>query len=301
MQEVEVSARNRKRGTATSQYKRILHQAKVRQNVWLKMMQAEFPNVHLKDLSPMSNVGNKSGGAWFCVEKEATRRAGPWSSDDYADPTAKPIQLREIKDLRPYQRFIVNTANIYEPRVVNILIDPMGGVGKSIVKSWCVFYKLSHVFTKMGSSKDMIQAVCSMISNAGTRGMIIVDCPRSSDWGWEKEKEFWDTIETVKDGLVQDYRYAAKTILFPVATLWVFTNRQPTMECLSAGRFKFWMVDWNWEMVKYNEFRIGAIEKYRREQKEKELLERAQREEKRKVERGSPPFLEKTWIWSRRK
>lgn len=235
-----------------------------------KMLLEGIPNLHTKALSPTSKKG-RVGDAWFYAMKPDTRVKGPWSSKNYFDETKS---VTEIKELLPYQKEILeNGAHLRHPREIGIIIDVTGGIGKTEFTKYAYERRLCHVLFKMGNAKDMVQAARSIVSTEEDRGLWLIDVPRASDWKPKAQAEFWESIEKVKDGILQDQRYSTQTSVFKRPSVWIFTNEFPNETCMSRGRFRLWMIDWGNNLCDWDEaaaIKIFSMKKHLYEQKVEE-------------------------------
>eukprot|EP01043_Picozoa_sp_COSAG02_P063615 COSAG02_NODE_9068_length_2342_cov_447.957200_1_plen_155_part_10 len=81
-----------------------------------------FAGVHF---SPCSN--NAKGDVFYVIKVD-TRVSGPWSDTD--EIVYVPRQIREMKGLRPFQQHIVDNANVWDKRTINMIYCKKGNLGK---------------------------------------------------------------------------------------------------------------------------------------------------------------------------
>lgn len=181
----------------------------------------------------MAPTSNGAFGEWFYVMKADTRVAGPWTDKDEKPPYI-PQDLRDIT-LRPWQQTIVNSKDDPINRHINVVYDPQGGNGKSIIRRYIGSHRIGQIIPPLENYKELM----GIIMCKPKRSLYIVDMPR----GLEKRKltEFWSAMESLKDGHAFDTRYSFKEEYFDPPALWVFTNSVPKIELLSIDRWKFWM------------------------------------------------------------
>lgn len=197
--------------------------------------------------SALRNQFNKWGVHWtrtscvnihndFYVTKEEGRIKGPWKDDD--EKIYIPRQIREIEDLLPWQEAVVDKTKQWEPRIVNVIIQEKGGVGKSIlVGKLCCEYKTARSIPALTNYKEIMCLVMSM----PVSGCYLIDMPRAMDKS--KQEEFYSAIESIKDGHVWDNRYKYKERWFDSPNVWVFTNRRPNRLLLSKDRWRLWEIE----------------------------------------------------------
>lgn len=133
--------------------------------------------------------------------------------------------------LRPNQQRILDRVRAGNDRTISCVIDGKGNSGKSWLCRYCYergigFYVPPTVNTPQG----IIQFVAS-----GYRGqeIIIVDIPRSTRWN----SNLYVALETIKDGLVFDARYSAKTRNIYGVMVLVLCNTKPNVGKMSADRW----------------------------------------------------------------
>lgn len=191
------------------------------------------------NLSPTSNT-NKDND--FYVSKEETRISGPWTDKD--KETYIPKQIREIEKLYPWQLDIVNSAKIWDTRTINIIIDPFGNNGKSILKTYIGCHGIGRSIPFTNDYKDMMR----MVMDTEKKPLYIIDIPRAL----RKDQlyQFFSGIETLKDGYAYDDRYHFKEEYFDCPNIWVFMNTFPETEYLSKDRWVFWRITETKTLVK---------------------------------------------------
>lgn len=185
--------------------------------------------IQLGKVSPTSKACRDN---MFYVQKEDTRIEGPWQDDDIIPPE----DMNPIMALRyPWQEFIVN--HPIERRVINIVLDTKGDLGKSEIVKYCMVTKKGHMIppTMMDATKLM-----GWVMDLPKLPLYLVDIPRAM-----RKHKLWElfvALETVKSGIAYDWRYKAKQTVFAVPNVWVFMNEVPDCSYLSADRWRFWGV-----------------------------------------------------------
>ena len=177
-----------------------------------------------------------SGGAKadeFYVMKEETRIDGPWTDRDPKIPR----QVREIKELRPWQNDVLASADVWDTRTINCIVDEHGNIGKSTLVAYAGAHKLGRAVPIMESYKDMMRFVMDTPESR----LYMVDFPRALSKS--QTESFWAAIETIKSGYCWDDRYHFRERYFDCPAVWVFTNKFPPRKMLSADRWKLWHVE----------------------------------------------------------
>ena len=190
--------------------------------------------------SPTSNA-NKSNFDY--VTKDYTRIDGPW---DLKETNYIPRQIREISALLPWQKSITEKLSEWDTRTINLLYDPKGCIGKSILVGWVRAYKLGRALPPVNDYKDMMRLVCDLPTSRG----YIIDMPRAL----KKDKlgGFYSAIESVKDGYAYDDRYTFTEKIFDCPNIWVTSNSLPEFNLLSKDRWRIWEVNQDKELVPYD-------------------------------------------------
>lgn len=191
-------------------------------------------------LSPTSSA-NK--GNTFYVQKEEGRIEGPWS--DKSASNYIPMRVREFHPY-PWQQKLIDISMDVNDRVINVVYDPQGGLGKSTLMTYMVTHGKAEAIPPMKDHKDIMR----MVMNLPKSRCYFVDLPRASDK--RHMVNMWAALETVKSGMAYDDRYEFKREFFEPPNIIVFTNVIPERNLLSADRWVVWTISNN-ELVPYNE------------------------------------------------
>lgn len=170
----------------------------------------------------------------FYVMKDETRIEGPFANTD--EKLYIPRQVREISTLYPWQNQVIEISKVWNTRHINLIIDPVGNIGKSILKTYVRCHKLGRVIPFSNNYKDILRMVCDM----PTSNFYIIDMPKALDK--DKLGNLFSAIETIKDGYAYDDRYSFKEKIFDSPNIFIFTNEKPDVTYLSNDRWKFWRV-----------------------------------------------------------
>ena len=178
----------------------------------------------------------------FYATKEDTRIEGPFS--DLDEERYIPRQIREIKDLRPFQQTIIDKANEWDTRSINIIYCEHGNMGKSILVGYLRAYGIARALPPVNDYKDLLRMVCDL----PTSRCYLFDMPRSLNK--DRLYQFFSAVETIKDGYAYDDRYQFKEKVFDCPNIWIFTNTMPDFNMLSLDRWKLWTIDDKYNLVK---------------------------------------------------
>ena len=212
---------------------RISLKLKVRLSVFVQKVKDTFgyANVHPKGISVTSEA-NKTN--LFYVLKEDTRTDGPWRDDD--EVLYIPRQIREIKELYPWQKTIIDDLPVWNTRTINVIIDKTGNNGKSTLSSWVRCYRLGRILPALNDAKDLMRATYDM----PTSKAYLIDLPRALNKG--KMDEMYSAIEQIKSGYCYDDRYNFREKIFDCPNIWIFTNTEPDRNLISWDRWKLWEI-----------------------------------------------------------
>lgn len=172
----------------------------------------------------------------FYVTKEDTRIEGPWSDKDTI--TYIPKQVREITSLYPWQQEIIDKAQEWDTRTINIVVCPNGNVGKSTLCSYMRAHSLGTPLPPINDYKDLLRMVYARAKDSGN--CFLIDQPKSQNK--DKLYGFYSAVETAKDGYAYDDRYSFKERIFDCPNIWVFTNTRPDINLLSRDRWCIWEI-----------------------------------------------------------
>ena len=192
------------------------------------------PSNQFNDLKiSFSMTSNTNSDNDFYVTKNDTRIEGPWTDKDER-PAYIPRQIREIAELRPWQKQVVESALQWDTRHINVIVDTTGNHGKSILKTWIGVYGIGRSIPFTNDYRDMMR----MVMDTKKKPLYIIDIPRAL----KKDQlfQFFSGVETIKDGYAYDDRYNFKEEYFDCPIIWVMMNTLPESEYLSKDRWVYW-------------------------------------------------------------
>lgn len=197
----------------------------------------QFPGWHLS----ITTDANKNDFTYVC--KEETRVGGPWLSEGL-EPNGNyvPRQIRG-KELRQWQQYIVNDADVWNDRIINVLIDPVGNIGKTFLATYLTVNKLGELLPYSNNYRDFMRMVMCLPK----RKLYLFDLPRALRK--DRLQEFFGGVETLKSGMAFDDRYKFKREIFDSPNIWIFMNADPDLAMLSEDRWRFWKVDEDMNML----------------------------------------------------
>lgn len=177
------------------------------------------------------------------VTKDDTRVAGPWADTD--EVLYIPRQVREMKELRPFQKTIIENADLWNKRTINLIYCTKGNVGKSLLVGYCRAHKIGRALPPVNDQKDLLRMVCDL----PTSPLYLFDMPRSMNK--DRLYQFYSAVETIKDGYAYDDRYKFREKVFDCPNIWIFSNHLPDFEMLSKDRWKIWVINKKYELEDY--------------------------------------------------
>ena len=215
---------------------------KVRKSNALRIFPDELKQIMLKDgywLCPTITKEYLKGEGFYHL-KEQTRVAGPYKDTDVVRYI--PRQIRECPKLRPFQQTIVDDCDNWDTRTINVVYEPLGNRGKTILVGYCRAYNIGRALPMVNDYKDLLRMVCDL----PTSRMYLFDMPRSI----KKDRlfQFFSAVETIKDGYAYDDRYSFKEKNFDSPNIWIFTNTLPDTSMLSLDRWKIWKITKNYKL-----------------------------------------------------
>ena len=154
-----------------------------------------------------------------------------------------PRQIREIEALYPWQQQIVDDANVWDERTINLVIG--NNIGKSILKTYISVHGIGISIPFCNEYKSIMR----FVMNTPKKRLYIIDIPYSVKK--DRLHGLMSAIETIKAGYAYDDRYSFKEELFDCPNIWVFSNKQLDMEDLSINKWKLWSIDENKRLFAY--------------------------------------------------
>lgn len=173
-----------------------------------------FYSAHLEPGNTDSWDYEKKSGHYFC-----------W------DDTGDKIKQR-FGPLRGIQKAVLSALDKSGDREIVLWYDPEGNSGKSFLCGalWerrIGFYAPPY----LNGVKDIVQFIASGYNQ---EKYIIIDLPRAMKW----DKSLYAGIEAIKDGLIADPRYSAKTRNIRGVKVLVMSNTKPDFDKLSKDRWR---------------------------------------------------------------
>jgi len=181
----------------------------------------------------LSITSKENKGNNFYVTKEDTRLEGPFSDEN---DVYIPRDIRSIKELRPWQKSLIDMLRTYNERIVDVVFDKGGNIGKSTLTRYMMLFDDAELLPFCNDYKDIMR----MAFDVGPKKTYLIDMPRAINK--EKLYQFFSGIETLKSGYCYDDRYKFTRRLFDRPRICIFTNVEPDQTLLSKDMWKIWTV-----------------------------------------------------------
>lgn len=177
----------------------------------------------------------------FYVLKEDTRLAGPWTDRDKEVYIPRQYRGKE-NTLFPWQQTIWDQLDSFDERKINVVVDPIGCQGKSVLCSLAMLHKNGYWIPSENDGLKLIQSVCDMLmaNEDHQPGPMFVDLPRAMD-----QRELlgmYRAVEQIKAGRVYELRNKFAMWWFDSPQIWVFCNTVPILSALTEDRWTFWKI-----------------------------------------------------------
>lgn len=200
---------------------------KKRKTELIKMLSVKWNSFHISVTSTENRDNN------FYVTKEETRVEGPFTEEN---DIYVPKDIRNIKELRPWQNDIRTMLQDYNERTVDVIFDNKGNIGKTTLVRYMMIHDDAEMLPFCNDYKDIMR----MAFDVGPKKVYLVDMPRAINK--EKLFHFFSGVETLKSGYCYDDRYKFTRRLFDRPRICVFTNVKPDLALLSKDMWKLWMI-----------------------------------------------------------
>ena len=162
----------------------------------------------------------------------------------YKDPTIwKSDYLKITYDtLRPFQKQVLESGNIYDGRDINIVINHSGHMGKSTLAEYIRVGK-HGIQLLIDDPSKIVMSLCDKLIESKERSpkLILFDMPKCMDVA--TITTFLRTIEIIKDGYISDPRNKNREWEYHKPAIWIFTNNLINLESMSADRWKIWELE----------------------------------------------------------
>lgn len=174
------------------------------------------------------------------VMKSESRVEGPWSNETDID-TYVPRQYRNI-DLRPWQKLLLEKAEAFNDRHINLIYDPIGNKGKSVIAHYARLHMNGIVVPCVNDQERLVATCCNicMSKNLRSPNPLFIDMPRAM--GKDRLYGLYSAVEQIKSGYLFDLRNKYKDWDIDSPNIWVFSNKLPEGGILSADRWKIWYI-----------------------------------------------------------
>lgn len=188
------------------------------------------------NFSPTSNPQFYAGDDFY-LTKEDTRVLGPWKDSDEVKVWTKQMEIFSKWEFRPYQKAIIEESQKFDMRKINLIYDPRGNCGKSLLSEWMEYNDLAEEVPPFRMMDDIFQWVCKRPK----KKCYIIDMPR----GMKKDRlgDFYSGVEVIKNGVSYDKRYSPAKERQDRPRIFVFTNTLPDFDLMSKDKWVIWTIN----------------------------------------------------------
>lgn len=194
------------------------------------------------------------------VMKADTRVDGPFNDKDYEAPPPMTRQLTQFKEksLHGWQEQCLEFTKEIDDRHIKLIYDDYGNAGKSIFAECLEYDGQAYEIPAFSAMEDIMQCVMGV----KPKKAYLIDMPR----GMKKDKMagFYAGIESLKNGVAYDKRYAFKKIRFDRPQILVFTNVLPDFGLCSLDRWQVYNMQEDKTLIDQTQEFIGQWREQRR-------------------------------------
>lgn len=137
---------------------------------------------------------------------------------------------------RPWQQAVLDQlGQRADTRKINWYVDEKGNAGKTFLAKYIQMKNPYRTIKCRGRGKDIFFKVRCILECKQRRShdlICLIDVARAGI-----HKIDYETLEELKDGSVSSHKYESVDLMFPPPHVYVFANRRPASEMLSADRW----------------------------------------------------------------
>lgn len=188
------------------------------------------------DWAEVSITSNANRDNMFYVLKEETYMGIRMRDTENEEQMFIPWDVELMVQLRNWQQVVVDSAEVRELRKVNIIVDERGGKGKTSLGRYISVHRIGEYIPPMNDFQQLMEVVMDLPKAK----LYMIDIPKATDKG--NLAGLFSAIEWLKSGCAYDRRYKFRREFFNPPQVWVFTNKLPNPEWLSADKWKVWKI-----------------------------------------------------------
>lgn len=181
--------------------------------------------------------GNREHNINYCSKTESQiEKPIMWDKSKEPKYTAEELGLVEPIKLYNWQREAINIASSKpDRRTIHWFFETEGNVGKTELARHLIYY---HKFGLIdGKKKDIM---CSIVGDDGTKEIM-----KGYVFNFSRDKEgkvSYDSMESIKDGLIFSSKYKSTGGIIPPCHIFVFANWMPDITKMSLDRWKIYNI-----------------------------------------------------------
>lgn len=202
---------------------------KIRLLQFAAVLREEFPGIHL---GPASAAGRQALRD-YCMKSD-TRQAGPWA-DRRIVPKYEGADLP--KEWYQWQQYFIELfQQKADVRTIHVVVDPLGGQGKSMLAKYFAWKKLAQYLT----FSDANNLVYSVVER-GAMPAYVFDLPRTKSKKVSMD-EIYTALEQIKNGNVYSGKYKGGELIMDPPHVVLFTNWPIDKSKMSDDRWKVYNI-----------------------------------------------------------
>lgn len=210
--------------------------SKKRLTTAIQWINSNITGLHGAHISATANPTFFTGNEFY-VMKTDTRIDGPWSDRTHTNELFLPSHLRGQPTWHPWQQQVIDIiATPPSGEKVRVIINPIGGIGKSFLASWLTVRKQARRIPIMESSKDVMR----MVMDCPKVKCYFIDFPRAISH--KVTRSFIAGIEEITNGFAYDDRNRYQEEYFEKPHVFIFTNTPIDTSLLTSRRWEFYTV-----------------------------------------------------------
>lgn len=190
-------------------------------------------------ITPTSTPASKTFNYVMKADSRDPDFPEPFTDKNYVEPREPLSHVVQFDSYTkyPWQEKVIEMAQVYDDRIVDVFVDPVGNKGKSALQSWMDWQQMAMNVPSFTEQTDMIPFVMSFTPMK----CYLINMPKS-----QKKSRlggFYASIETLKDGNLFDTRYKGRRVQIEKPRVFVFTNEVPDVNLLSQDRWRIWGIN----------------------------------------------------------
>jgi len=210
------------------------------ENIYRYLCKEDESNIHLMAKISL-DTECLADTVWACENKiDALRKCVQRPSDVFGISVLHDLKPKQPEEydivFLEWQKYLEDELDIPpDDRRIIWYVDTIGHTGKSYYCRYRALARGDVVLTSF-ESRDVATLLKNALSDGSwSRNVVIGDIPRSG-YGCNK-REFYHTIEKIKDGFITASKYQSSTVTFKSPHVVIFSNSLPDIGMMSRDRW----------------------------------------------------------------